>query len=66
MYQAGRKDETAARSKSLRKVGPMVLAAVVVALATLLLGTAQAPPRSPEPRRRILRPPIATRGSPAS
>jgi len=43
VYQAGRKDETAARSKALRKAGPMALAAVVVALATLLLGTAQAP-----------------------
>ena len=43
MYQAGRKDETATSSKALRKAGPMALAAVVVALATLLLGTAQAP-----------------------
>ena len=43
MYQAGRKDETAARSKAFRKAGPIALAAVVVALATLLLGTAQAP-----------------------
>jgi carboxyl-terminal processing protease len=43
VYQAGRHDETAARSRLLRRAGPMALAAIVVAIAMLLLGTAQAP-----------------------
>ena len=43
MYQAGRTDETGTRRTRLRRAGPMALAAVVVALATLLLGTARAP-----------------------
>jgi len=43
VYQAGRPDETGTQRTAMRRVGPMALAAVVVALATLLLGTARAP-----------------------
>jgi carboxyl-terminal processing protease len=43
VYQAGRPDETSSRRTALRRAGPMALAAVVVAIAALLLGTARAP-----------------------
>jgi carboxyl-terminal processing protease len=43
VYQSGRTNETGKRRDALRRSGPMVLAAAVVAVATLLLGTAQAP-----------------------
>jgi len=43
VYQAGRTEETNPRRKAVRSAGPMALAAVVVALAALLLGTARAP-----------------------
>ena len=43
MYQAGRPDETSSRRTAVRRAGPMALAAIVVAVAALLLGTARAP-----------------------
>ena len=43
MYQAGRQDETGSRRTGVRRAGPMALAAMVVAIAALLLGTARAP-----------------------
>jgi carboxyl-terminal processing protease len=43
VYQAGHPDETSTRRTAVRRAGPVALAAVVVALATLLLGTARAP-----------------------
>ena len=43
MYQSVRRVETSKRSSAVRRAGPTALAVVVVALATLLLGTARAP-----------------------
>ena len=43
MYQSGRSDEKGTGRAALRRLGPLALAVVVVAFATLLLGTAQAP-----------------------
>lgn len=43
MYQAGRPDETSPRHAAVRRAGPLALAAIIVAVATLLLGTARAP-----------------------
>ncbi len=43
MYQADRPDETGSQRSAMRRVGPLALAAIVVALATLLLGTARVP-----------------------
>ena len=40
MYQADRSDETGSQRSAMRRVGPLALAAIVVALATLLLGPA--------------------------
>ncbi len=43
MYQADHPDETGSQRSAMRRVGPLALAAIVVALATLLLGTARVP-----------------------
>jgi carboxyl-terminal processing protease len=43
VYQAGSDERSDVRGAVPRRTGPMALAAVVVALATLLLGTARAP-----------------------
>ena len=43
MYQAGRKDETRAARRAWGRAGTTLLAAAVVAIGTLLLGTAKAP-----------------------
>ena len=43
MYQAGRPDESKSRRTAVRRAGPLALAAVVVAIAALLLGTARVP-----------------------
>jgi len=43
VYQADRPDETGSQRSAMRRVGPLALAAIVVALATLLLGTARVP-----------------------
>ena len=43
MYQADRSDETGSQRSAMRRVGPVALATIVVALATLLLGTARVP-----------------------
>jgi len=43
VYQSVHRVETSKRGTAVRRAGPMALAMVVVALATLLLGTARAP-----------------------
>jgi carboxyl-terminal processing protease len=43
VYQSGQTVETRKRGTAMRRKGPMALAVVVVAVATLLLGTARAP-----------------------
>ena len=43
MYQADRSDETGSQRSAMRRVGPVALATIVVAMATLLLGTARVP-----------------------
>jgi len=43
VYQADRSDETGSQRSAMRRVGPVALATIVVALATLLLGTARVP-----------------------
>jgi len=43
VYQADRPDETGPQRSDMRRAGPLALAVIVVALATLLLGTARVP-----------------------
>jgi carboxyl-terminal processing protease len=43
VYQAGHQDETTARPRTWSRAGTTALAAVIVAMCTLLLGTAKAP-----------------------
>jgi carboxyl-terminal processing protease len=43
VYQADRPGESSSQPSAMRRVGPLALAAIVVALAALLLGTARVP-----------------------
>jgi len=43
VYQAGHPDESKSRRTAVRRAGPLALAALVVAIAALLLGTARVP-----------------------